>query len=123
MSELFCTLIFLGVETLERCLAMTELILSTLLSEVMVITESQRMLYTLLWKIRQWLCARASGKPVPVLAERPAFDAEACLHDASPLAVWLGLKQVCCCTHCVLLAAWMLSICSGICRQQTRAAR
>ena len=115
--ELFCTLIFLKVETLEQCLAMAEPALRSTMTKCDTVNSSKRLMYYTLWKVRQWLCVRASGGPVPVVAVCPDFDAEACLQDAAPLAAWLGLKQVrwachsmgCCPSqHCSCVAGKLL---------------
>ena len=93
ICESVYTLIFpLGLETMQRCLTMTDAAISAASRHHQALYR-KHLLYIMLRKICQKLHARASGQPVPTLASSPDFDAGACLHDASPLATWLGLQQ------------------------------
>ena len=89
-----CTLVCLGVETLEQCVLMAEPALHKGTPALMGKVNARGTKHMLLGMLREWLYARAVGQDAPVLASCPALDAEACFDASCPLAARVGLKKV-----------------------------
>ena len=89
-----CTLVCLGVVTLEQCLLAAAPALSKGIFAKMGDMNASGIKHAILAALREWLYARAVGLDAPLLGSCPALRAEACFDAGCPLAASVGLKTV-----------------------------
>ena len=100
-----CTLVCLGVVTLEQCLLAAAPALSKGIFAKMGDINASGIKHAILAALRDWLYARAVGQDAPLLGSCPALHAEACFDAGCPLAASVGLKMVSMFSHACRMAS------------------